>query len=378
MNLGIDGGVKGVRFSDPPIKGVEMTVYADIKNSGEEASGARIKFYWANLRLFGEDTVYVRGQQTVVAAVNWTPPEAGVQDITVVIEPDGFDSNKDDNVATRTVQVLTHPSVGLGPRQLSTEMVEGLEYQIPFNITNTGQAQTTGSVAMFLDGNRSWGSGLLIIPAGRSQVLVRFNTTAGWHDIKVVLENLVLDDRLDDNELRLNVTVRTRPDLSFDPVAGPKEGQLVLGKTVFIALLIANRGGSNATCTVRAYDNDVIFYEKTLEVPTGTTKTLQVPWKVTSGDHNLVFSIERTAPAELNTNNNQEHLSLYVPQRSSGSENLWPQISIMVIVVLAPVVAALFYYAKVQPVRDAAKAAKAARQRQAMVKKPIKKIKKGA
>ncbi len=377
MNLGINGGAKGVRFSGPLVKGVELTVYADIRNSGEEASGARIKFYWANLRLFGEDTVYVRGQEKVVAAVNWTPSEAGDQDITVVLEPDGFDSNKDDNVVTKTVHVMTHPSVGLGPMQFSTEMVEGFEYQIPINITNTGQAQTTGSVAMFLDGNRSWGAGLLIIPAGNLQVLARFNTTPGRHDIKVVLENLALDDRLDDNELDLNVTVRTRPDLSFDTVVGPKEDPLVIGKTVFIALLVANHGGSNATCIVKAYDNEAIIFETTLSVPSGTTRIQQVPWKITSGDHNLVFRIEGAAPAELNTNNNQEHLNLYVPQRSSGTQNLWPQISIMVIVVLAPVVAALFYYAKVQPVRDAAKAAKEARQRQAMAKKPIKKTKKG-
>jgi subtilase family serine protease/outer membrane protein assembly factor BamB len=377
MNLGIDGGVKGVRFSASPVKGVEMTVYADIRNSGEEAAGARIKFYWANLRLFGEDTVYVRGQEKVVAAVNWTPPEAGDQDITVVIEPDGFDSNKDDNVATKTVHVLTHPSIKLRPMQLSTEMVEDFEYLIPINITNTGEAQTTGSLAMFVDGNRSWGTGLVIISPGNTQVLAKFKAGPGKHDVKMLLENVAQDDTLEDNELDLNVTVRTRPDLSFDTVAGPKEDQLVIGKTINLALLVTNSGGSNATCTVRTFDNNVMIFELAISVQAGSSKTVQVPWKVTSGDHNLVFQIVGADPQERNTNNNQDHLSLYVPKGTQAQQNLWPQISIMVIVVLAPVVAALFYYAKVQPVRDAAKAAKEARERLKVVKQPLKKKTKG-
>jgi subtilase family serine protease len=378
MNLAVEGGAKGVRFSDKPVKGVELTVFADIRNTGEEASSAKIKFYWANLRLFGEDTVRVRGQEKVTAAVNWTLPEAGDWDVTVIIEPDGFDSNKDDNAATRTIHVMTHPSVALVRATFPTDMVEEMLYVVPVQLNNGGEAGTTGRLAVYIDGNLSWTSGALVLPAGGLLVAAGFNATAGAHGVRFALEGLGLDDRTYDNELVMNVTIRTRPDLLFDAVMPPAEGMVVAGKQLFIGLLIANRGGSNGTFVVRAYDNDQIFFEQPVELDAGTSRTVQVPWNVTKGDHNLMFRIEGTVPSEFRTGNNVARLSLYAPEKKVATTN-WPMASLLFVGVLAPLIAVLAYYSQVQPVREAARLAREARVRPRPVKKAVKKVKhKGA
>jgi hypothetical protein len=372
VNLAIDGGVKGLRSSAPLVKGVPVTIFADIRNTGEEASGGTVKFYWANLRLFGEATVHVRGQEKVTAAVNWTPPEAGNWDITVVIEPDGFDSSASDNTATKVVHVMTHPSVALASVQFPGVIVEEMEYQIPVDVTNRGEAGTAGELMLYVDGRLGWRSGQFMVPGGSMIVQARFNATAGAHKVRLALENVSLDDKATDNALTLNVTVRTRPDMLFDTVTPPTENLLVPGRQLFIALLVANRGGSNGTCVIRGYDNDAIFFERTISIAAGSSKTVQVPWNATKGDHALVFRIEGTVPGEFRTGDNMAHVNLFVPEKKAEGFN-WPLMSVLVIGILAPVIAALFYYAQVQPVREAARRAAVPPR---VVKKTVKKMKK--
>jgi WD40 repeat protein len=373
VNLAIDGGVKGIRFSAPLVKGVPVTVFADIRNTGEEASGGQVKFYWANLRLFGEATVHVRGQEKVTAAVNWTPPEAGTWDIRVIIEPDGFDSSSGDNTAAKVVHVMTHPSVALASVHFPGVIVEEMEYLVPVNVTNRGEAGTTGELMLYIDGRLGWRSGLFMVPGGSTILQARFNATAGAHAVRLALENVTLDDRTTDNALSFNITVRTRPDMLFDTVTTPTENLLVPGRQLFIALLVANRGGSNGTCVIRGYDNDAIFFERTLSIAAGRSTTVQVPWNATKGDHALVFRIEGTVPGEFRTGDNMANVNIFVPENKGGGLN-WPMISVLVIGILAPVIAVLFYYAQVQPVREAARQAAVPPRRP--VKKAVKKVKK--
>ncbi|WXG39360.1 MAG: NosD domain-containing protein [Candidatus Freyarchaeum deiterrae] len=244
-----------------PSAGETITISATIHNQGgTSAENVLVQFY-SNSVLIGSQTIPLLGSNdSTTVSTAWTAA-AGQNNITVVIDPNNViaEFNKENNVASTTMSIL--PDLEATGISLSGhELLPGENVTITTEIRNSGNADATGVLIEFFDGN-PYINGTLIYSETTNLPMGGTHTSSfvwtppqGIHQVFVVVnrENLIAESNETNNVQYDELVVKLVPDLT---VLVPE----IMMKPGYVKIIapIQNIGEAGATGVVVAlYDGD--------------------------------------------------------------------------------------------------------------------------
>jgi hypothetical protein len=238
----------------------------------------------------------------VAAAVHESPTNARIAHDNSFIRDtfvDGADPTEGDIV---TVNATIH-----NPGSLDTGPLTAAFYATPPSIGGAGGAWYIGSAFA-----------VNVPAAGTATVPLQWNTLGftGTVPVRVVVDpyNRVAEISETNNVATATVTIRTRPDLSLDPLA-LSDDEPVAGETVTVTLPVRNTGQTATEDFVASLSDDATeIGSATIRLSAATSAALPLPWTPTTpGLHRLAASADRTgAVAESDEANNDRWLDVYV------------------------------------------------------------------
>lgn len=259
---------------DSPVLGGVTTIRAAIlNNGGEPATSVVVQF----LDTTGGTITPISTPQTlesiapggsaVASVVYTTPVEAGSRSVQVVVDPNNFvkEINEEDNAATRSLSVTASaaPNVGISTGNIlfsTPAPAEGAAVTITAVIVNNGASAAQRVLVQFVDVTNGAfepiGSEQMlesIAPGQTANANVVFDTSgrSGNRKIQVLVDsnNLVAESDEGDNEATTNLNVSLPPAANLTVLAssiGFNPLQPVAGQVVSVTVSVLNQGDAGA------------------------------------------------------------------------------------------------------------------------------------
>ena len=313
-------GTDDITFSNPkPAVGESVTISATIHNRGDvESESTVVKFFDGDP---SADGVQIGDDRTLNAlaadasqdvSVNWTAT-AGEHQILVQIDPDDLvdEFTEDNNIASNSILIVPDVSITGEDIAFSDENpVLGDTVTISATVHNTGGADATDVAVRFYDGNPDDGGMqigndqiIVTIPiGGTGAASVDWTSTAGVHEIFVVLDPDETIVEWDEENNRASALIRVLPDLSIsvaDISLTVPEPDVPNG--VEISVTVHNLGGVDAeNVGVAIYLGDPLadvplIDSKTIPAITaGSSETTSLSWMAPAGTSDVYVKVDES------------------------------------------------------------------------------------
>jgi hypothetical protein len=211
---------------------------------------------------------------------------------------------------------------------VSSDPTEGDTVTINAAIHNTGALDTGPLTAAFYatpaggTGGTPWYIGSAFVPSvppsSASSASIPWNTLGftGAVPVRVVVDpyNRVAESNENNNVVTATVTIRTRPDLSLDPIA-LSDAEPVAGETVTVTLPVRNTGQTATADFIASLSDDATeIGSATIRLSASSSAAYPFPWTPAApGLHRLFARADRDRQVrESNEGNNDRWLDVYV------------------------------------------------------------------
>ena len=230
-------------------------------------------------------------------------------------------TNGDNMLALGTILILTKNATpaDLQVSDLNTTENANLSETNTINatITNLGETGATNFTVRLYEDGVSVGKQIISLASGNSAV-VNFlwkATTTGTHYLQIIADpaNSITESNEGNNQQLSVVNVAdVRPDLATSNLTTPSSP--LAGTSYPVTVDVANNGASDATFTVRLYEDGISVGKQVITLTAGSSTTLSFTWTPnTTGSHDLMVWADPTGSiTELSKTNNQQTTSVVV------------------------------------------------------------------
>ncbi|UCE95830.1 MAG: hypothetical protein JSV51_09040 [Candidatus Bathyarchaeota archaeon] len=305
-----------ITFSNStPTAGDEITIYAQIRNIGEQAAAnVSVEFFDGSTRVGVVTLLSVNSGSHEVANILWNATPEGWHQIKVIIDGNNtiIESVETNNVASRWL--YAYPDVAPDPVIYSEDIIfsntnpEPSERVLIYaTIRNIGDLDAHNITVWFYVDDLQLGAPhhISFIPVDGN-----WNISAEWiavdvgsHVVKVLIDTPLESDK--NNNMATRALIVSIHDLSIIDVQVSKTivGQ---GQFMNVTITVKNLGNTTETFDISLFANDVIMATNEFSIEAGLTELVELAWNTTileKGNYTIKAYIPQV-PSEVNLSNN--------------------------------------------------------------------------
>ncbi len=304
--------VEDITFSPPDIDvGDNLTITALVKNQGKSKTEiSQASFYVDGVKIASQELPSINSGESFPVVFIWTA-EAGIHtfkitidDNNTVVESDETNNEKEINHATATPDLIVE-----GISWLMSEQTNSNEATFTITIKNIGTGAAGESHVKYLfDISPADIENIAAIPAGET-VSFSFITilAIGQHTVTIIADcdSEIIELNEGNNQSVISFST-IAPDLVVRTISY-KPLDAKVGDTITFTVTLENRGIAKAT-NVRltlSIDGSVIDFKDLPEIDLATSQTVEFPWIITEGEHEITAFIDaQQTNMESNEQNN--------------------------------------------------------------------------
>ncbi|GEM_PF-6658415 len=234
-----------------PITGKHVTITAVVENAGTTTASTIVALYVdGETDPTDETSLIIPAGDTDIASLDWTPSTDGDHALLLAIDPYNRveESDETNNNLSITVTSVSLPDLSVSSYNIvlsNDEPIEGDDVGVVVRVYNTGRAECTAEVEIYMDTRNSdpiKTESVTVAPGGYAEITFTWsNVTAGQHTIIVVADptNNVEEINESNNQAVLPVTVASASETTSPPAGTSSGTGLYIAAIILIAGIVA-------------------------------------------------------------------------------------------------------------------------------------------